>query len=114
MFKYVGNMHGDETVGRQMLIYLAHYLLQNYGRKPRITRLVDNTEIFLVPTMNPDGFSKSAEGCGTRLFSFGESGRNNANGVDLNRDFPRQFDERQDVDQNSLERGRQPETMYVY
>ena len=63
--------------------------------------------------MNPDGFAKSAAGCGTRLFSFGESGRNNANGVDLNRDFPRQFDERQDVDQNSLERGRQPETMYV-
>ena len=93
---------------------LFSYLRKFYlGRKPRITRLIDNTEIFLVPTMNPDGYAKSAAGCGTRLFSFGESGRNNANGVDLNRDFPRQFDERQDVDQNSLERGRQPETMYV-
>ena len=56
-------------------MYLSSYLLKWYlGRKPRITRLIDNTEIFLVPTMNPDGFAKSKEGCGTRLFSFGESG----------------------------------------
>ena len=40
MFKYVGNMHGDEAVGRQMLLYLAHYLLQNYGRDPRVTRVI--------------------------------------------------------------------------
>lgn len=58
MFKYVANMHGDETLGRQLLIYTAQYLLQNYGRDPRITRLVDTTEIFLMPSMNPDGFER--------------------------------------------------------
>merc|ERR1712008_221098 len=30
MFKYVANMHGDETVGRQLVIYFAEFLLQNY------------------------------------------------------------------------------------
>ena len=56
-------MHGDETVGRQLLIYLAEYLLQQYGRNSRITQLVDNTEIYLMPTMNPDGFATAKEGC---------------------------------------------------
>lgn len=59
MFKYVANMHGDETIGREMLIYLAEYLLLNYGSVPEVTRLVDTTDIFLMPSMNPDGFNRS-------------------------------------------------------
>ena len=57
-FKYVANMHGDETLGRQLLLYLAEYLLQGYGRDPRATRILDTTEVFLMPTMNPDGFAR--------------------------------------------------------
>lgn len=59
MFKYVANMHGDETVGYQMLVYLAQYLVYNYHTNERVTRLVNSTDIFLMPTMNPDGFSYS-------------------------------------------------------
>lgn len=59
MFKYVANMHGDETVGRQMLIYLAQYLLFNYGKIDEVTKLVNETDIFLMPTMNPDGYERS-------------------------------------------------------
>lgn len=59
MFKYVANMHGDETIGREMLIYLAQYLLDNYNVLPEITKLVDETDIFLMPSMNPDGFNRS-------------------------------------------------------
>ena len=86
MVKYVGNMHGNEPVGRQMLIYLVEYLLVNYGKDDRVTNLVDNTNIFIMPSMNPDGFEMSQPGdC------LGLTGRENANFVDLNRDFPDQF-----------------------
>lgn len=59
MFKYVANMHGDETVGRELLVYFAQYLLDNYGSNPEVTHLVDNTDIWLVPSMNPDGFNSA-------------------------------------------------------
>lgn len=59
MFKYVANMHGDETVGRQLVIYLAEYLLFNYGKEGRVTKLVDSTDIHLMPSLNPDGFAAS-------------------------------------------------------
>lgn len=53
MFKYVANMHGDETIGRQLVIYLAEYLVRNYGVVPEVTQLVDTTDIYLMPSMNP-------------------------------------------------------------
>lgn len=59
MFKYIANMHGDETVGLQLLLYLAQYLTSSYGVDDRITRIVDTTDIYLMPTLNPDGYSVS-------------------------------------------------------
>uniref|UniRef100_A0A667WLE9 Carboxypeptidase D n=1 Tax=Myripristis murdjan TaxID=586833 RepID=A0A667WLE9_9TELE len=86
-FKYVGNMHGDETISRQVLVYLVEYLLSKYGQEPRITELVSTTDIYIMPSMNPDGFERSIEGdC------IGEAGgRQNARNMDLNRNFPDQF-----------------------
>lgn len=59
MFKYVANMHGDESVGRQLVINLAQYLIHNYGKDDRVTKLVNTTDIFLMPSMNPDGYENS-------------------------------------------------------
>lgn len=58
MFKYVANMHGDETLGRQLLVYFAQYLVENYKENDEVKLLVDTTDIFLMPTMNPDGYVK--------------------------------------------------------
>lgn len=51
--------HSDETIGRAMLIYLAQYLADNYHTVPEVTNLVDSTDIYLMPSMNPDGFNRS-------------------------------------------------------
>jgi carboxypeptidase D len=78
-FKYISSMHGNEVVGKEMCMYLINYLVDNYGVLPRVTNLVDNVEIWIMPSMNPDG---------TALHQ-----RYNANGVDLNRDFPDRVDD---------------------
>ncbi|XP_021604921.1 carboxypeptidase SOL1 isoform X2 [Manihot esculenta] len=93
-FKYIGNMHGDEPVGRELLIRLANWICDNYLKDPLATLIVDNVHLHILPSMNPDGFSLGRRG--------------NANNIDLNRDFPDQFFPRNDdID------SRQPETRAI-
>jgi len=73
-FKWIANIHGDEVTGLVMCLNMIDYLLQNYGTLPRITDLVNEVEIWIVPTMNPDGYMNNT--------------RYNVNGIDLNRNFP--------------------------
>eukprot|EP00090_Calanus_glacialis_P031812 TRINITY_DN52848_c0_g1_i1.p1 TRINITY_DN52848_c0_g1~~TRINITY_DN52848_c0_g1_i1.p1 ORF type:complete len:483 (-),score=100.01 TRINITY_DN52848_c0_g1_i1:48-1496(-) len=86
MIKLIANMHGNEAVGRELMLALARYLLQNYERDPRVAKIVNETDIHIVPTLNPDGFENSTKGiC---LGHHRGSGRHNGNLVDLNRAFP--------------------------
>lgn len=88
-FKYVANMHGNEVSGRETLLYLMQYLCELYATNEGVRELVDSTRIHLLPTMNPDGYSRTVPG--TPSTDYGIVGRPNANGFDLNRNFPDRF-----------------------
>lgn len=73
-FKYISSMHGDEITGREMTVSLIEEMAAKYGSDSEITELVNNSEIYIMPSMNPDGSEKKQ--------------RANINGADLNRNFP--------------------------
>ncbi|CAH2107285.1 unnamed protein product [Euphydryas editha] len=83
--KYVGNIHGNEVLGRELLLGLANYLCDKYNeRDHHIRSLIHNTRIHLLPSMNPDGWQLSMD-VGHQDYLIG---RYNNHSVDLNRNFP--------------------------
>jgi predicted deacylase len=72
------NMHGDETVGREVVLHMIDWMAHGLNSSIEIQNLVSKKLISLVPSINPDGFAARK--------------RRNANNVDLNRDYPSRFD----------------------
>jgi len=79
---YSSSMHGNETTGYVLMLRLIDSLLSTYGADTRITNMVDEMEIWINPLANPDGtyYGGNHTVSGARRY--------NANGYDLNRNFP--------------------------
>ncbi len=78
---YTSTMHGDETAGFILMLRLSEYLLTSYGVDSGVNKLLDNLEIWINPLANPDGTYRG----GNEIIN---PTRFNANGYDLNRNFP--------------------------
>ena len=81
---YTASMHGDEPVGYYLMLHLIHYLLNNYATDAYVRQIVDNVDIWICPSENPDGTYRSSD---TQIGSW-YSTRYNQNGDDLNRSYP--------------------------
>ena len=73
-----GGIHGDELCAAENVARMIRYLCVNYGSNTQVTNIVNNTEVWLYPMVNPDGRFHVV--------------RYNANGVDLNRDWGYMWD----------------------
>lgn len=81
-FMYSSTMHGDEATGFVLMLRLIDYLASNYGTNSEIAYLLDNLEIYICPLENPDGLYTNNDN------TVSGATRSNANGYDLNRNYP--------------------------
>ena len=65
--------HGDELITVEVTMELFQLMLKNYGKDARMTKFIQDREIYFIPVINPDGYSNRSR---------------YANNVDPNRDYP--------------------------
>ena len=83
---YMGNHHARELITVEIPLYIMYNLVNSYGSDPRITGLVNNREIWIVPIVNPDG----REYVQNYNSNWRKNRRDNGDGtygVDLNRNY---------------------------
>lgn len=90
--KFIGNIHGHSLGGRNLLINLVEYLLENFGKNDTVTNLVNTTVIHIFCSMNPDGFEirstlEKISSMNRVKFIQDTLGADNHNSVNLNTDF---------------------------
>jgi hypothetical protein len=78
------NIHGNEIQGGEICIYTIWYLMENYGKIDRITKLVNERAFYIVPTVNPDGRD---------YFMHGPGGNSRTGHMPVDDDNDYQFDE---------------------
>lgn len=93
-FLFTGMIHAREFIGGEACLYIAQHLLEDYNKGDMAVRKILNcADVYVLPVLNPDSFVKNVDAVneGKR---FGWLLRKNPRGVDLNRNFDNNFNER--------------------
>jgi len=54
-FYFVGTHHAREPISLEVTMEILYHLIDSYGTDPQITQIVDSSEIWFIPLLNPDG-----------------------------------------------------------
>lgn len=87
---YTSLHHAREAASLSQLIFYMWYLLENYATDPEIKAIVDNSELYFVPCVNPDGYVYNQNTNPNGGGMWRKNRRNNLDGtfgVDLNRNY---------------------------
>jgi hypothetical protein len=78
--------HAREPASMQQLIFFMWYLVENYSSNEEVRAIVDNTELYFIPCVNPDGYLYN-EQTNPNGGGFWRKNRRGGYGVDLNRNY---------------------------
>ena len=83
---YTALHHAREPASLQQLIYFMWYILENYNSNESIKQIIDNSELFFIPCVNPDGYiyNETSEPNGGGMW---RKNRRDSHGVDNNRNY---------------------------
>ncbi len=87
---YTAMHHAREPMSMQQLLYYMWYLLENYETDGEIQRLINQTEMYFIPVINPDGHAYNQQTNPDGGGMWRKNRRDNGNGefgVDLNRNY---------------------------
>lgn len=82
--------HAREPASLSQMIFFMYYLLEHYETDPNIAYLIDNSEIYIVPCLNPDGYQWNEFTNPSGGGMWRKNRRDNTDGtygVDLNRNY---------------------------
>ncbi|MGC6415751.1 MAG: M14 family metallopeptidase [Bradymonadia bacterium] len=82
------NIHGVEFIAAEVALGILQRAADGHAR---ILALLDEADLWVIPTLNPDGYNRTWRASGKGDLA---ALRKNANGVDLNRNFPRPREDR--------------------
>jgi len=87
---YTAIHHAREPEAMQQLVYYMWYMLENYATNAEVQGILDNTELYFIPMINPDGYQHNVNndpnGGGMHRKNKRNVGSSNP-GVDNNRNY---------------------------
>lgn len=91
---FMGGHHAREHLSMEIPLLLAKHLVENIGKDPLVTSLVDRRDIYIIPMVNPDGSEFDISTSRYKMWRKNRRGAPSGSscaGVDLNRNYGYQW-----------------------